>query len=214
MIRDGVRPDRRGRRVLFLEEIQSDWHAALHADEVALAAGRMPMPPARAPFRKDWPLLALKVMLWWAQRLGLEGVAWSSYEVQADRWRGSEPPDLFYRTLLPEAAANLAAVLGLSLDTAAFRVRTRSRRVKDGDDGWEVLGPDRVPVTKPFANRVEAETFADLTGEFVALDLPVLWLDGLPPIQAVPLYGAGSVAVWYGPWAGTAPATAEPSPVG
>lgn len=209
-IRAGVRHDVDGRRVLYLEEIQSDWHAALHADEVAAAAGRAPMPPARAPYRKEWPLLALKVMLWWAQRLGLDGVAWSSHALQAARWRRYGPPDLLYQTLLPQAACALGDALGLAVAATQFRVRTWHRHVERCQlrwEGWEVLNRDGVRVTKPFRTRPEAEAFADLTGDFVALDLPVIWVDGLAPIQAVPLYGTGTAETWCGTRAGTLPAS-------
>jgi hypothetical protein len=90
-IRSGIRKTENGRRVLFLDEIQSDWHADIYrarqnnADE----------PPTNAPFRKDWPLLALKLMLWWSQRQGLDGLAWSTVELQAARWKGYGHPRRF-----------------------------------------------------------------------------------------------------------------------
>ena len=59
-----------GRRVLFLDEVQSDWHAALATErgpERAQSQARL----SDAPFARDWPLLALKFALWWGVRQGL-----------------------------------------------------------------------------------------------------------------------------------------------
>jgi hypothetical protein len=50
-----------------------------------------------------------------------------------------------------------------------------------------------IPITKPFRTRTQTERFADLTRKFAVLNVPVLWLDGLPKIQSIPLYGLGTV---------------------
>lgn len=186
-----------GRRVLFLDEIQSDWHADLHDD--ADPDRRDEFPPPRAPFRNEWALLALKVMLWWAQRLKVDGLAWSSAALQGARWRGFDPPLLLYLEILPDAARRLGKVLGLAVEEAQFRIRTYSRHVTEGRTGWEVRNDVDRPVTKPFPTRAQAEAFADLTGEFLLVPAPVLWFNALPRIESVPLYGVGTLESWFVP---------------
>lgn len=191
-IRAGVRRTQDGRRILFLDEVQSDWHADLHA-AATHTMGKRP-PPSKAPFRKEWPLLSLKVMIWWAQRHGLDGLAWSSAELQSARWRAYGPPELLYRTLLPEAGESLAAALGLRLDHTDLVVRTGSRQVVQSKKGWSVSNQQGVPITKPFRAREQAEWLADQTGEFVAIKVPVLWIQGMQTIRSIPLYGTGTGA--------------------
>jgi len=195
-IRTSMRTTESGRRVLFLDEIQSDWHADLHAEAKPGPAKRRDMPPPDAPFRKEWPLLSMKLMLWWAQRLGAQGLAWSSAELQGARWRGYGPPEALYQTVLPEAARAITNTLGLTVATTTVPVRAGNRQVELTRRGWQVNARDGTPVTKPFRSRAQAECFADLTGHFAALDFPVIWIDGLEPVTAVPLYGTSTAAAW------------------
>lgn len=135
-VRFNERTDAEGNRVLFIEEIQSDWHqtgrkrgyithpsgydirklpenhpaaeegmvyglydegsllytAKTEVEIVAHARDRggpireeAPKGVPEAPFRKTWPLLALKRMVRWAAENGFDTVAWTPGEVQAER---------------------------------------------------------------------------------------------------------------------------------
>ena len=195
-VRSSIRLTADGRRVLFLDEVQSDWHADLHAQSRGLVIEANKGKVAEAPFAKEWPLLTLKIMLWWAQRCGADGLSWSSAEMQEARWSGHGPPGLLYRKLLPDAAIALAKALHITMGPARLRVRTGTRTVELGTRGWEVRSQNGCAVTKPFGHRGQAERFADLTGESVEVDMPALWLDGLGTITAIPLYGTGSAERW------------------
>lgn len=195
-VRSSIRLTADGRRVLFLDEVQSDWHADLHAQARGVATDAKTAKVAEAPFARDWPLLTLKIMLWWAQRSGADGLSWSSADLQEARWDGYGPPGLLYRKLLPDAAMALAKALQITTGSARLRIRTGTRTVELGARGWEVRSQDGRAVTKPFGHRGQAERFADLTGEFADVDMPALWLDGLGSITAVPLYGTGTAERW------------------
>ncbi len=194
-VRTSVRRTQDGRRVLFLDEVQSDWHADLHAAAKGARDGDA-APVPEAPFRKEWPLLAMKLMLWWAQRTGMDGLAWSTAELQRARWGGHGPPAILYRTLLPEAARALAATLACRLEPARLAVRSARHRVELRGNGWEVRNRADVPVTRAFRTRAQAERFADLIGEFYDVEVPVLWIGGLAAIRAIPIYGTGLVDDW------------------
>ena len=196
-IRTGIRHTTDGQRVLFLDEVQSDWHADLHAEAKPGSPKRLKTPSTDAPFRKEWQLLAMKLMLWWAQRLGLDGLAWSTVELQAARWRGHGPPEILYQTVLPDAARSLAKTLDISFDQTRLSVRTATRRVNLDEVGWTVRNREGVAITKPFRTREQAEYFADQTGDFVTVEVPVLWIKGMPPIRAIPLYGVALPDQWF-----------------
>ncbi len=195
-VRSSIRLTADGRRVLFLDEVQSDWHADLHAQARAVGTDAKTAKVADAPFAKDWPLLTLKIMLWWAQRSGADGLSWSSADLQEARWDGYGPPGLLYRKLLPDAAMALAKALRITAGSVRLRVRTGTRAVGLGRRGWEVRNQNGCAVTRPFDHRGQAERFADLTGEFAEVDMPALWLEGLGTITAIPLYGAGVAERW------------------
>ncbi|MFM0217796.1 hypothetical protein [Paraburkholderia caledonica] len=202
-IRTSLRRTQDGRQVLFLDEIQSDWHADLCAK--ARADSHQPHERAvpDAPFRKEWPLLSMKLMIWWAQLLGVEGLAWSSAELQSARWRDYGPPELLYQKLLPDAARSLAAALRLSLEQGQFSVRAGNHRVVLDKRGWQVCNREGVSLTKPFRSRAQAEDFANLIGEFVLIDVSVLWIKELAPIRSIPLYGVASTDAWLQPKIGS-----------
>lgn len=148
-VRTSMRRTTGGRRILFLDEVQSDWHADLHMQAKRGSTAAKPR-VAAAPFAREWPLLALKIMLWWAQRCGAEGLAWSSPELQQQRWHGYGPPDLLYRKMLPEAGLALSKALNLELGTASLRIRGDARVVDRGTHGWVVRDQDGRKLTKEF----------------------------------------------------------------
>lgn len=195
-LRTSLRRTQDGQRVLYLDEVQSDWHADLHAQAKSPTQPVRDVAVSQAPFRKEWPLLSMKLMLWWAQRIGAQGVAWSTDELQQSRWRGHAPPEALYRTTLPDAALSLATTLKLSLGTTHLSVRTNSRRVELGDKGWLVNNRQGTPITKPFRHRRQAEMLADRTAAFVVIEIPVLWVKGLLPIRSIPLYGVANAETW------------------
>lgn len=108
-VRFNERTDADGKRVLFIEEVQSDWHQqgrengyALTEAEKALVAkpatnqeefsrqqelirrGDASIPDA--PFKTTWPLLAMKRMIRWAAENGFDRIAWTTGDQQAERY--------------------------------------------------------------------------------------------------------------------------------
>jgi len=183
-----------GRRVLFLDEVQSDWHAMLATKEQPEGDDEG-APPQGVPFALDWPLLAMKFALWWAARQGIAGVAWSTPELHLRRWHGHKPPTEVYRRALPEAAAKLARLLPLDVSTAGL-LRRRVRPA--AGQRWQVLSKAGVPVCRSFETRAQADQFADLTGARWRHELPVLWMTDKHPFDRMPLFGVGDAALWAG----------------
>lgn len=90
-VRMNDRVDSAGRRVLFLEEVQSDWHQTGrkygYGTREDIDAGKaMTGAVPNAPFKTTWPLLAIKRMVRYAAENGYDGIAWTTGEMQAERY--------------------------------------------------------------------------------------------------------------------------------
>ncbi len=73
------RVDLNGRRLLFIEEIQSDWHqSGARYGYQDRWPGRIPP----APFRKEWIGMALKMLLQHAVERDVDGIAWTGGAIQ------------------------------------------------------------------------------------------------------------------------------------
>ncbi len=135
-VRFNERTDADGNKVLFIEEVQSDWHQAgrkegYKSGETTLGYGKqlqdkynetnldriltsiatteevdhyysltnpqqyVPGVPD-APFKKTWPMLAMKRMVRYAAENGFHKIAWTSGEIQADRYDLSKQVDRIY----------------------------------------------------------------------------------------------------------------------
>jgi hypothetical protein len=188
-----------GRRVLFLDEVQSDWHASIaRLTQVADDDDAADRTEADVPFGREWPLLALKFALWRAGQHGLDGVAWSTPALHQDRWLGHNPPTEVYRRGLPDAAGRLARVLSL-VHTRATLLRRRVSLDQRPGRGWQVLDAGGRPLCRAFASREQADHFADIAGAADRLDVPVLWLPPGQRFDHMPLFGVGQAAMWTGP---------------
>lgn len=86
-IRTKTRFDIQGRKLLFIEEIQSDWHQLSVKKTNCFAVNHVPT----APFRKNWVSLGLKLMLLHAVKEGFDGLAWADGEVQKARYKADIP---------------------------------------------------------------------------------------------------------------------------
>jgi GNAT superfamily N-acetyltransferase len=74
--------DVNGKRTLFIEEIQSDWHEAGRRKKYQSEGG----PIADAPFKQSWPRLMFRYVLHRAAIEGFDGIAWGSGSLHADRY--------------------------------------------------------------------------------------------------------------------------------
>jgi len=72
-IRTTSRTDSEGRRLLFIEEMQSDWHqSGQRYGYDSSVLGKTP----NAPFKKEWLALTAKLLLIQACQNGFDGIAW------------------------------------------------------------------------------------------------------------------------------------------
>jgi N12 class adenine-specific DNA methylase len=79
-VRFNDRFDADGKRVLFVEEVQSDWHQTGRKQ----GYGKPGVPDA--PFKQSWPMLAMKRMIRYAAENGFERIAWTTGGQQEARY--------------------------------------------------------------------------------------------------------------------------------
>lgn len=123
-------------------------------------------------------------------------------EASLAAWQPESPDDLEpIRISMGEMAALLPSSSGPA-DDAQFqgevvRVAGATRRVDLNKNRWTVRNREGVAITKLFRTREQAEYLADQTGEFVVVEVPVLWVKGMPTIRAIPLYGVSIADQWF-----------------
>jgi hypothetical protein len=101
----------------------------------------------------------MKLMIWWAQRLGDDGVARGSLERQRTRWGAFASPEIPFSMILPEAASSLAATLPIELDQTQLSVRNISPRYASASTDGKCATEPVLRLPSRFRTRAQAERF-------------------------------------------------------
>ena len=136
-VRCDVREGADGERVLLLQEVQSDWAQDVRR---AISAGLMTADdPECPPFWKEWPALAMKLVLLHAAHLGLDAVAWTRGAHQAIRYRGLGATGLteLYDRTLPREVNRMVKAFGLACEMLGVFVPTNFS-IERSESGYEV----------------------------------------------------------------------------
>ncbi len=169
-IRSKLRRTLDGRRMLFIEEIQSDWHQAAAR---CVLRGEIP----RAPFRREWAALALKLMLLHVVEKGLDGIAWADGPVHHLRYDRVMPPlARLYDQELAEILERLAAPWGARVGRGEFATRDPWLRAARSKSNWKVEGGAGRFATRARYNKHEAMALIERHSRPVVLSLPTLLL--------------------------------------
>jgi len=169
-IRSKVRHTQDGKRVLFIEEVQSDWQQA------SLRYGSRGGVP-RAPFRKEWASLAMKLMLLHVVEKGFDGLAWASAEVQELRYdRKLTPLRRLYDEEMPRSLARLAHPWGGAIGLGRFVTRQPWLHAARSKELWKVEGGAGKFATRARYNKEQAQALIARHSKTVTLALPMLLL--------------------------------------
>ena len=139
-VRCDLREGSDGERVLMLQEVQSDW---AQRARLAISCGDMePDDDERPPFMKEWPALAMKLMLLHAAHQGLDAVAWTRGAHQVDRYVGLGAKGLneLYDRTLPREVNRMMKPFGGACEPLGVFVPTNFR-IKQSENGYEVYTP-------------------------------------------------------------------------
>jgi hypothetical protein len=139
-VRCDVRDGADGERVLLLHEVQSDWAQSARR---AIACGEMdPADDECPPFLKEWPALAMKLMLLHAVHQGLDAVAWTRGAHQVFRYKGLGAKGLneLYDHTLPREVNRIMKPFGSACEPLGVFVPTNFS-IKQTEVGYEVVSP-------------------------------------------------------------------------
>jgi len=206
-------PDRR--RLLVLEEIQSDWNQELREaiqqrqkrQQQATDLGDAMLdwdefidPPPFNPYQNHWLDVALRMMLLLAGNQGVAGIAWLPGKFHAERFPSAKADGLkaFYDQIVPAAVAKLGRSWGLQLAETQFSTLSRDFQIRKVADSqrWAVINLESGHVEdEQFSAWGEAEEFRKAKEVTVLENVTALYLSdevradigkhGLPQLGAL-----------------------------
>jgi hypothetical protein len=186
------RRDQQDRRLLFVEEIQSDWH---QSGAVKGYQNRWPgqMPPA--PFTKEWIGLALKLLLIHAAEKGYDGIGWVRGEIQESHYRQAlNPVRRLYDEVIPRTLRRiLRGIKGADLVTTTIATKEPRLNIERELDKWLVTDSQGSFLAKPRSSQREAMQLIARHCRQIDLDVPMLTLSDAARGQIIdtgfPLFG-------------------------
>jgi hypothetical protein len=195
--RTKVRKDHKGRRLLFIEEVQSDWHqsGAVHGYQ-----NRWPgrLPPA--PFSKGWVGLALKLLLIHAAEKGFDGLAWTGGDVQESHYlQPMKQVRRIYDEEIPRCLKRLCRQWDARIGRTTITTKEPRVNITRQLDKWLITDSQGNFSTRPRASQQEAMRIMARHCKQIALEIPVLLLDQAMReqilAQGFPLFGELSAAI-------------------
>ena len=178
-LRTTVRKDCAGRKLLFIEEIQSDWHqSGKRYGYDCHYWGQV----ANAPFKKDWPVLAMKLMLIYAVQNGFEGVAWTKGEIQELRYsKQLHAITRHYDIEIPKAINRLTKRFASRVSTTWIETRDPWLNLEKARDKWRVAdGRGKFETRAKYSSRDDAMAVIARHCRAIDLEVPaILFNDAL-----------------------------------
>lgn len=135
-LRTTTRLDAEGRKLLFIEEVQSDWHQnGQQLDYDSNPWGMI----ANAPFKKEWPVLAIKLMLIHASQNGFDGIGWADGDIQETRYtRALQAIKRRYDVEIPNALKRLGKPFQTVVERTTITTRDPWLNVVKERNKWRV----------------------------------------------------------------------------
>ena len=175
-IRTTTRTDLKGRKILFIEEVQSDWHQSGKRFGYDNSSwGRV----ANAPYKQSWSMLAIKVMLIHASENGFSGIAWPKGEIQEMRYMCQlDAIKHYYDSYIPTALNKLVKSFNSQVETTLINTRDPWLNLEKKQDKWCVADAQGKFKTKvKYNNRDEAMAVIARHSRIIDLDVSVLFIN-------------------------------------
>jgi hypothetical protein len=156
-IRTTTRHDNKGRKLLFIEEAQSDWHQNGHIHGYDNSYwGKV----ANAPFKKEWPALAVKLILIRACQNGFDGIAWPDGDIQETRYsQNLHAIRRHYDIEIPRALNRLGKAFSCSVARTEIQTRDPWLNLVKSKNKWRVSdGQGKFETRDKYHSREDAMT--------------------------------------------------------
>lgn len=167
--------DTQGRSLLFIEELQSDWHqsGAMHGYQ-----NRWPGSIPPAPFRKEWIGLSLKLLLQYAAESDVDGIAWTSSDIQTSHYsRNMQPIMRLYDEEIPRYLVRLCKPWSVSIESCLISTNEPRLHISRQMDKWLITDSKGGFSTRPRYSQQEAIRVMARHCKQVELEVPVIFLD-------------------------------------
>jgi len=199
-VRCDERKDVFGRRILFLQEIQSDWHqnGRLHGYNDTDEDSNIPY----GPFVDSWHELAIKTMFYIASKSDIDGIAWTTGAQQEERWKHYYRHDpsildglaVFYDKKIPKFIRRLTKQFDVKPSETSFETKENNFYASRKNEGWVLMEENSdEPMSEPFQNRKVAEDLASRKNTKIYVKAPMLLLTDSMKAHikqhGVPLFG-------------------------
>jgi len=191
-IRTTIRTDDNNRKLLFIEELQSDWHQSGHTHGYDNCAwGKI----ANAPFKKEWSALATKIMLIHACEKGYDGIAWADGNIQEMRYaKQLQAIKRHYDQEVPACLNKLGKKFNVSVEKARINTRDPWLNLVKTKNKWRVTdGQGKFETRDKYHSRDEAMAVISRHCRSIKLQVPVFYINNKMRKQIIrnglPLFG-------------------------
>ncbi|MFQ5468701.1 MAG: hypothetical protein ACE5EH_00195 [Gammaproteobacteria bacterium] len=194
-IRTKTRYDLGGKKLLYIEELQSDWHQQhIHKGHIPRLSEKTP----DAPFSKEWPLLAVKLMLIHAIEKDYDGIAWSPGHTQQMHFQ-SEVDWLLqlYDQIIPKCLKQLSNEWDGVIGQTSIKTKEPWVTPKRSGDYWYVADAVGHFKTGARLSKIEALQICERYCKSIDLSVPVFYLPaamrGKIQQDGLPMFGSRTV---------------------
>lgn len=191
-VRTTTRTDKAGRKILFIEEVQSDWHQIAKREGYNNSSwGKV----ANAPFKQEWSVLAVKLMLIHASQNGFDGIAWPSGNIQELRYKNKlHSITQYYDNTIPKAINRLGGKFNCKIEKTKIDTRDPWLYLERSQNKWRVAdGQGKFKTKAKYNNRDEAMAVITRHCRSIELEVSVLLINKELRHQiantGLPLYG-------------------------
>ncbi|MDH5425654.1 MAG: hypothetical protein OEY29_11725 [Gammaproteobacteria bacterium] len=191
-IRTTTRHDKQGNKLLFIEETQSDWHQNGHVHGYDNSYwGKI----ANAPFKKEWPALAVKLMLIRASQNGFDGIAWADGDIQETRYsQNLTAIKRHYDVEIPQSLNRLGRSFNSCVERTGIETREPWLNLVKSKNKWRVSdGKGKFETRNKYHSRDEAMSVIHRHCKNITLSVSVFFINASLRQQiaenGLPLFG-------------------------
>lgn len=175
-VRTTTRIDSNNRKLLFIEELQSDWHQSGHTYGYDNSAwGKV----ANAPFKKEWPALMTKLMLIQACQNDFDGIAWPGGNIQEIRYaKELSPIKRHYDNEIPATLNKLGKPFNASVSSTHIATRDPWLNLEKSKKRWRVTDRQgKFETRDKYHSRNEAMAVLSRHCRSIELEVPVFYIN-------------------------------------